>query len=193
MFLIDEDKALKERLQGVKVSDDKNPERPVGVWFGQPDTEIRAQSYPYLTLDLVDVSEAVERAHRGIVSMTYQEGTETKTYAGEYPIPVNLDYVINSYARQPRHDRQIIAQLMYGPLPLRMGALKIGNTHRRLDFLGFAKRDTVEGGKRLFVNTFTVRISSEIIPGKLHELIQVREVNVSLDWTTNTLTQPTVS
>lgn len=188
MFLIDEDKALKDRLQGLKVSDDKNPERPVGVWFGQPDQEIRQQSYPYITLDLVDIGEAFERAHRGIAHIPVGEDV----FATEWPIPVNLDYVVTTYARQPRHDRQIIAQLMDGPLQLRMGALLIGDTARRLDFLGFAKRDSVENGKRLFVNTFTVRISSEIVPGLLYQLAEVREVNLSVDnWTTIELSQPT--
>jgi len=149
---------------------------------------------------LIDISEAVERAHRGFseytVNTTDEDGEPiVRKYLTEYPIPVNLDYMVTSYARQPRHDRQIIAQIMDGPLPLRMGALRIGDTHRRLDFLGFAKRDTVESGKRLFVNSFSVRISSEIVPGTLQELIRVREVNVSVSgldyWATLQVTQPT--
>jgi hypothetical protein len=195
MFLISEDKALKAHIQGLHVVDEKNSSRPVGVWFGQPDLEIRAQSYPYMTLDLIDISDASERQHRGWINLPYApEGSDvTKKYAGEYPLPVNLDYLITTYARQPRHDRQIIAQLLNGPLQMRYGLLPVAddNSVRRLDFLGFGKRDTVEDGKRLFVNNFTVRVSSEIIPGQIYELSKVRSINLDIGFTTLSLTQPT--
>ena len=45
--------------------------RKVGVWFGQPDQEIRAQSYPYITIDMVDISEDFSRAMRGKVKPAY--------------------------------------------------------------------------------------------------------------------------
>ena len=53
-YIINEDKALKALVSGITVSDSGNPTRPVGVWFGQPDNEIRQQSYPYITIDLVE-------------------------------------------------------------------------------------------------------------------------------------------
>jgi hypothetical protein len=195
MLLISEDKALKSHIQGLHVVDEKNGNRQVGVWFGQPDLEIRAQSYPYMTLDLIDISDAVERQHRGWVNLPYApEGSDvTKTYSGEFPLPVNLDYLITTYARQPRHDRQIISQLLNGPLRMRFGLLQVedDNSVRRLDFLGFSKRDTVEDGKRLFVNNFTVRVSAEIIPDQLYELTRVRNINLDIGFTTLSLTQPT--
>ena len=52
-YIINEDKALKTLVSGITVSDSGNATRPVGVWFGQPDNEIRQQSYPYITIDLV--------------------------------------------------------------------------------------------------------------------------------------------
>lgn len=194
MFLISEDEALKEHLQGLTVVDDKNGSRPVGVWFGQPDLEVRQQAYPYMTLDLIDISEAIERVHRGWVDLPYApEGYEpAKGWSGEYPIPVNLDYVVSTYARQPRHDRQIISQLLNGPLKMRFGQLEVNDgTVRRLDFLGFTKRDSVENGKRLFVNSFNVRVSAEIIPGILYELVPARSINLQIGYTTLSLTQPT--
>jgi hypothetical protein len=194
-FILSEDEALKGLLQGLKVTDEKNGERPVGVWYGQPDPEIRQQSYPYMTVDLIDVSEAVERAHRGAIDLSYApEGSNlTKKYSGEWPIPINLDYQISTYARQPRHDRQIISQLLNGPLRMRFATLEIDadNSFRRLDFLGFSKRDTTENGKRLFVNVFNVRISSELIPGEIYELNPVTNVDLFLGWTDITFTQDT--
>lgn len=186
-FLLNEDKALKQRLAGITVTDSGNPNRPVGVWFGQPDVEIRQQSYPYITIDLVGVNEGFERAHRGYVEFNYTpEGADpTKTYEGWYPIPVDLQYQVTTYARQPRHDRQIINELFKSNrLPLRFGLLLIpeDSTVRRLDVLGFIKRDTTEQDKRLFSNIFNVQISSELLQEDLDQVYQVLEApNISLN------------
>lgn len=177
-YIINEDKALKALLSGITVSDSGNPNRPVGVWFGQPDVEIRAQSYPYITIELVGISEAFDRAHRGYVPFGYTpEGADPeKQYEGWYPIPVNMDYQITTYARQPRHDRQLINALFApGRLPLRFGLLEIpeDGTVRRVDMLGFVKRDTTEQDKRLFSNVYNVQISSEFLQEELDQIYQV--------------------
>lgn len=177
-YIINEDKALKALLSGITVSDSGNPNRPVGVWFGQPDVEIRAQSYPYITIELVGVSEAFDRAHRGYVPFGYiPEGADPEQqYEGWYPIPVNLDYQVTTYARQPRHDRQMINALFApGRLPLRFGLLEIpeDGTVRRVDMLGFVKRDTTEQDKRLFSNVYNVQISSEFLQEELDQIYQV--------------------
>lgn len=182
-FILSEDEALRNMLTGMTVSDSKNPNRSVGVWFGQPDPEIRAQSFPFITVDLIDVSEARERVMAGRASPWYfepeglEEGQGWDMY---YPTPINLDYQITTFARQPRHDRQIMAQLLGNRLPLRFGALSVVEnvteqqlengettlladvTTRRLDVLRVLKRDITEAGKRMFMNVFTVRVSSEI-------------------------------
>jgi len=201
-FIIAEDEALKARLQGVTVEDDKNPYRPVGVWYGQPDIEVRAQSFPFLTIDLVDVSEATERVmNAGGVHPWYYNDPEMQVgpytyddWTVPYPIPINLDYQITSFSRQPRHDRQILAQVLGNRLPFRFGSLPVEErrtevgpdttidmTIRRLDMLGVAKRDTIESGKRMFMNIWTVRVSSELphpFLAKLHT--RVRTVGVGI-------------
>jgi hypothetical protein len=199
-FLLDEDEALRNLLKDMVVTDQKSvtedgPQRKVGVWFGQPDQEIRNQSYPYITIDMIDIAEAFDRAHRGRVNPTYYADPETigtntpwdSELHGkdmDYPIPVNLDYQITTYARQPRHDRQILAQLLYTKIPLRFAILNVGpdtqfGTTRRLDVLDISKRDITEQGKRLFVNAITVRISSEIAPTTFNKLYKVQELNVT--------------
>jgi len=96
-----------------------------------------------------------------------------------------VDYQITTWSRQPRHDRQIMAEMATGQrIPLRYGLLVVpeDNTVRRLDFLGFAKKDTQdENGKRLFSNAYTVRISAEILPRVLDQIVPVTETNVSLN------------
>ena len=179
-FIINEDAALKSLLSGITVADAGNPTRPVGVFYGQPDKEIRAQAYPYITIDLVGIKEDTNRAHRGYVPMTYvPEGVDPETvYNVNYPVPVDLLYQVSTWSRQPRHDRQIIASL-FGPnrLPFRFGQLLIpeDNTMRRLDMLGFSKRDTTENGKRLFNNVYNIRISAELFPDVLVQMYEVLE------------------
>ena len=199
-FLLEEDEALRNLLKDMVVTDQKSvtedgPQRKVGVWFGQPDQEIRNQSYPYITIDMIDIAEAFDRAHRGRVNADYYADPDTMATGVDwnsdlhakdmdYPIPVNLDYQITTYARQPRHDRQILAQLLYTKIPLRFAVLNVGpdtqfGTTRRLDVLDISKRDITEQGKRLFVNAITVRISSEIAPTTFNKLYKVQELNVT--------------
>ena len=187
-FIINEDAALKALLSGLTVSDGGNAARPVAVYYGQPDKDIRQQSYPYITLDLVGVREDVERAHRGVVNLTYAPEGTTPNYNEDgtlnqpvnFPIPVDLVYQVSTWSRQPRHDRQIMAKLFApGRLPFRFGQLHIpeDNTNRRLDMLGFSKRDTTEGGKRLFSNVYNIRVSAELFPDQLGDVYEVLSVN----------------
>jgi hypothetical protein len=197
VFLLSEDKALREKLQGIVVHDQvaDGAERPrqVGVWFGQPDQELREQRYPYITIDMIDVQRDFQREHRGLTNAAYLapeslEGADD--FITDLPIPVNIQYQITTYSRHPRHDREIIAQLLYSRL-IRFGYLEIvekdvteGNTqtitstYRRMDVINVAKRDMTEQAKRLFVNAITVRVSSEILQSALRALYQVSEVHI---------------
>ena len=207
-FLLAEDEALRDLLLGMTVTDQKqDASRNVGVWFGQPDQELREQKYPYITIDMIDIAEDFTRAMRGKVKPAYIQNPPTMvqgvqgtqgvqfvqqvTYNGtvhnweiDYPIPVNIDYQITTYSRQPRHDRQILAQLLYTKIPLRFAVLLTGpntvyGTHRRLDVLDISKRDVSENGKRLFVNAITVRISSEIARETFTKLYKVQNLSIT--------------
>jgi hypothetical protein len=196
-FLLSEDKAIRDLLKNLTVTDQKSDAtgsatRNVSVYFGQPDQEIRAQSYPYMTIDMIDIAEDAQRAMRGIVKPSYMADptlgpdgetaydSETQNWEIHMPIPVQIDYQITSYARQPRHDREILAQLLYTKLPFRFGVLQPDDgTVRRLDILDVAKRDVTEQGKRLFVNAFTVRVSSEIAPETYKQLYKALTINVT--------------
>lgn len=189
-FIFNEDKALKSQLAGITVSDAKNNERPVGVWFGQPDLEIRDQSYPYLTIELIDIMEDTSRTMRGIADLTYvPDGYDLDAdfnYTVDMPTPVVLDYQVTSYSRQPIHDRQIITKMMHTNAPLRFGYIYIpeDNTARRMDFVGFAKRDTVdENNKRIFVNTFSIRVASEIFLDSYYKTAAVTDTMITINHT----------
>lgn len=198
-FLLSEDEAIRNLLKDMTVTDQKatgtETPRKVGVWFGQPDQELTAQKYPYITIDMIDLAEDFARSMRGRVKPGYISDpttidgdaafdSETQGWDINFPIPVNIDYQITTYSRQPRHDRELLAQLLYTRLPLRFGTLDTGannatGTTRRLDVLDVSKRDVTEQGKRLFVNAFTVRVSSEIAPETYNKMYKALQLNVT--------------
>lgn len=195
-FILNEDKALKTMLSGMTVSDEKNGARPVGVWFGQPDLEIRQQAYPYITIDLIDLQEAQDRSMRGTMTlekMGYVPEGFTAPANGSYkqldnyPIPYNLDYQITTYARQPRHDRQILATLITSVLPSRYRSLYIpeDDTVRFMYVLQQMKRDRTEQDRRLFCNIFNVRVHSEIYLGTQTSVPEVASVVRKVQYTTD--------
>lgn len=194
-FIISEDEALRKKLQTITVTDqtadNSGIPRQVGVWFGQPDQELRAQNFPYITIDMVDISRDTSREHRGKSSPSYLQVAldDADDFEIDTPIPVNIDYQITSYARHPRHDRQILAQLMGVALPIRFGILEVlehtettgetttnTSTLRRLDVLSVSKRDVTEQAKRLFVNAISVRVSSELPLQVFKKLYSVSQI-----------------
>jgi hypothetical protein len=186
-FILSEDKALRQKLQTITVTDQKadaeDTPRQVGVWFGQPDQELRPQSYPYITIDLVNVQrDPVREMRSDFMAPTYLQpenlAPNQKFIASEL-VPVSLTYQVTTYARNPRHDRQIISQLLGRVLPIRFGTLDVDdNTIRRLDVVNISKRDMTEQAKRLFMNAITVQVSSEITLGTLQNIYQVLEVHI---------------
>lgn len=186
-FVLSEDDALKKNLQGMTVHDQRsigdNTPRQVAVFYGQPDQEIREQSYPYVTIDLLGINRDPDREMRGKTAAEYltPEGLDdTHGWEQNLPIPVNLDYQITSYARQPRHDRELLAQLAMQKLPFRFGQLSLDDgTLRRLEVMGTSKRDATEQGKRLFVNAITVRISSEVPEVIYSDFYKVQEIDLA--------------
>jgi len=170
-FILSEDQALKTLLQGITVVDEKNSAREVGVWFSTPDIESRAQSYPYMTIELIDVAQASYRQTSGLFKDNDFQGTITpisgKTYTYETPIAMDLIYQITSYARHPRHDRAIMSYLLNKVFLGKRGYLAVPNDlgtetgYRHLFLDEFTKRDTIEDGRRLYRNVFTITVTSE--------------------------------
>lgn len=187
-FLFAEDKALKEHLQGIVVSDLKNATRQVKVWFGYPDVELRAQEYPYMVIDLYDIQPANDRQASGIWIDNTNRGTQapsSQTYSYYAPQTYDLYYQVSSYARHPRHDRAIMLNMLNSKIPGKFGHLMIpqengvGTVARHMFLEGFVKRDSVEDGRRLFRNVFSIRVVSEMTPLEaLQATPQVQSVNI---------------
>jgi hypothetical protein len=190
-FILDEDKALRDLMKGITVSDHENPSRSVEAWFGHPDQELREQKYPYITVDLVEIQEGLDRVHRGDLYFDndppewwgYPELSNPEfKWLTEMPTPVDLYYQVATWARNPRHDREILRSLiMGGRTSLRAGVLQTSDGfYRRVDFLGHVKRDREESGKRLFNNVFRLRVSSEVPFGVVQEFQRVESVHIGV-------------
>lgn len=175
-FVLAEDSALKGFLSGINVSDDKNTSRPVKVWYGFPDVEVRDQTFPYITIDLIDIIAGNDRQTYGYITDTTNLGTiavnPNFAYRNLIPVAYDLIYQVTSFSRHPRHDRAIIYQLM-NKFPSKYGHLKVSNpsgsdySSRSMFLDGFVKRDTVDGetgNRRLLRNVYTVRIVSQMTP-----------------------------
>ncbi len=213
-FLIAEDEALKGFLQGMVVADEKSAAangptgtvktRPVKVWFGYPDVEVRAQEFPFVTIDLVDIVHANDRQHQGVIHDNDYMGTQVPQagYIYEYNLPVAFDiiYQVTTYARHPRHDRAILFQ-MWNKFPAKYGKLPVSNqigtqTGWRSMFVdGYVKRDTFEdaesGNRRLLRNVFTIRVISEMTPAIAAERTEVvQEVIINVPTENNTSNIP---
>lgn len=196
-FLDKEDEALRNLLNGaVTVADSSSSARPVRVYYGLPDKEkvdINGTSgYPFITLDLVNMSPDPERTRSGPFfpdpDSTYAPedwpvATALTSLYGELPpTPYNLDYQITTWARHPRHDRQILRTLLSGPLPYQFGQVSVvvDNSERRLVLVNVLKRDTLDSnGKRIYRNVFSVRMSAELAVWQVQLATQVTEVVVT--------------
>jgi len=192
-FIIAEDLALKSLLQGMVVGDEKNAERPVKVWFGYPDVEIRAQEFPFVTIDLIDVVPANDRQTSGKMSDPDYRGTILPeagyTYSFDIPIAYDLVYQVSTYARNPRHDRALLYQ-MFNKFPSKFGKLAVPNQigtetgYRSMFVDGFVKRDAVDGetgNRRTLRNVYTVRVISEMTPAvAANKLASVEEIIINV-------------
>jgi len=188
-FILSEDQALKNLMQGIVVTDEKNNSRSVQAWFANPDVELRNQSYPYVTIELIGVEWAAYRQHSGFMADNDRQGTVApangEVFEYEVPTAWDLMYQVTSYARHPRHDRAIIAHLLNNDFVANRGFLPVPNdlgtqtAYRHITLQNFAKRDTTEDGRRLFRNVFTVLVTSESTPTSGDSVAWVEEVLIN--------------
>jgi hypothetical protein len=190
-FIFAEDNALKTLLQGITVSDLANANRPLKVYYGYPDIELRTQEYPYAVLELYDIREANDRQSSGYWVDDTNRGTVTAdgqtTYNYYAPVVYDLFYQVTTYSRHPRHDRSIIYYILNEKIPGKYGHLLIpdangdgGVVARHMFLEGFVKRDRVEDGRRVFQNVFSIRVMSEMTPLQVSAFSKpVQKVNLT--------------
>lgn len=171
-FTLAEDAALKARLAALTVSDDRQAERPVQVFFRFPEGETE-KLYPFVTLDLIDIEFDGSRQNSEVdfyytdpalaasASITgnleyYPSEYTSADLAGMVPasgylkteqfVAVNLLYQITVYCRSQRHDRQLTMLLLRRVFPFRRGFIEIpeDGTIRRCDLLDWRQSDLLD-------------------------------------------------
>lgn len=194
-FLLNEDKALKNKLQGLMVHDATSGSgRKVTVRYRNPEYELADAVYPLVLISHSRVSRDEEREHRGYVHLHYApEDFEPwadmadplqSPYMAQMPVPLNVDYQIDVYARKETHLIEMTGALSgFHFLPARFGYLPVGEdgTVRRLDLLGGPEysESKDEQGKRLFIASWVIRISSELFLSDIQTLTPAQRVLIS--------------
>lgn len=203
-WLLNEDAALKFKLQGLQVTDANAPNgRPVPVRFRLPETEVSDLTFPIIVIDHDGWYAAPEREHRGFTQLPYApEGSapwwdvtgdpdteqfdpEDSPYWSFFPIPYNLDYFVTVYTRiMHEHTIPLVSQLAaFNRLHPKFAFLDVpqDGTKRTLQLLGgpalTAEYDT--NGKRFFQVKYKVRIFSELVPQVL-QFPKATQINVDL-------------
>ena len=195
-FLLDEDNALKMKLQNYGTSFfvnnyADNVAIPITVFFRSPDQEIRTRTFPHFAIDLIDVVPDEERMHRSagfIVPFPLETATPSNGFtdvADDFPFPWMLHYQISAISRDPTHDRQL-GQLLFRMFPYQYGSLDMGvfdGTVRRADLLSTSRQDLPadKDGKRIYRQIFTIGISSEFYLNQIQQVKNVLSVNTTVE------------
>jgi len=90
-FLLAEDEAIKNRLTGITVSDDRNATRPVKVFFRYPEAETE-RDYPFITIEMLDIVHAKNRQHSENQLYYYNTAGGASAPVGASVMPNALNY-----------------------------------------------------------------------------------------------------
>jgi len=204
-FLLAEDEALKAKLSSLTVPDPSHEggDRRVQVWYGMPSTE-REAIFPFITIDLIDVVFAAERAHSletvavdwwPSTAPTFAEYAEMIGISGLDPAapyastilfqPYDLYYQVSTHCRYARQDRRLTAQLIsYQYLPLNnLGTLHVpaDDTQRWLDNMGQTRADYLDPeGKPVWRKVYTLKVSAHMPVTDPEAYLRVLQVGFSL-------------
>ena len=208
-WILNEDRALKLKLQGLKVTDPNAPAggRGVKVRYRLPENELADLDFPIIIIEHSGISRDPEREHRGYIQLPYApEGFEgwwdaddtsmdpkDSPYFTDFPVPHNIDYKVTVLTRKALHLMPIISQLaQVDRLPSRFGYLEVpeDSTVRSLFNMGGPDIGTVEysygkdeDGKTLHRASYAVRVPTEITELEVEniwETFLVNAVNIDL-------------
>jgi hypothetical protein len=82
-FLLAEDQALKAKLTGIQLVDDRDATRDVQVFFRYPEGETE-KKYPFITLELLSIEHARNRQHSDNVVYAFRGTAPTGQPDGHY-------------------------------------------------------------------------------------------------------------
>lgn len=197
-FLLAEDDALKRYLSNIRVpkKPDGDEGMPVKVWFRFPEGE-RQISYPFITINMIDVAPAyelwtseyvmrTEGLYRPSVSPAIPEPNTNMGYSIRPYLAFNISYQIAVHTRSNMHDRYLASLFftdIFPPRPFWLG-VEADNTWRRCELLDFAQQDipeTTESGiKRIFRKIYTISMLAEVPQDRLPQVWKVLRVFVPI-------------
>lgn len=194
-WIEEEETLLKTKLSDMVVHDQKAPTgRAVGVWFRFPEPELQEAHYPFVTIDLLNISEALDRAQRGGQVRPTVNGYRPpdmtagpapgKTFVSEWPVAMNLTYQLTTWSRFNSQDREIVRQI-WAKFPGRYGSLG-GNaapyvrpfSAQLLSMVPGDRQD--EFGKRQFRKIFTLQVFSELWVSDPKEVTEITTLGLDL-------------
>lgn len=171
-WVLNEDEAILRRLTGIAIPQVGE----IQVRFSTPETESDQMEYPSITITRRDISPAVDREHRGTVSVDYgPEGYEIPDaddrwgWYAECPLPFNFDYEIIARTRFNAQQAFLLAALASEDyLPRRFGFLEIPQrgVMVSMDLIGGPTTNDYrdDDDKRVFEIHYLVRVFSEMTP-----------------------------
>jgi hypothetical protein len=206
-FLLAEEEALLAKLSNIRVADPKSNEgtRRIKVYYRMPPAE-EDRIYPFITIDLVAMDFAADRAHSAQIypvdfwpseyadfqgyadanSLDYDHSAGDVAEAVEFH-PYDLFFSVTTHTRNPIHDRQITSLLLgTAYLPDRWGYLHVpaDDSIRHLERVGWANLDEYEGNPqasdRVFRKAYNVKVSAFVAPEYPYTFQQVLEVAGSI-------------
>lgn len=209
-WLLNEDAALKMKLQGLQVSDANAPSgRPVPVRYRLPETEVADLTFPIIVISHLGWYPAPERMHDGYGKLPYapegyapwwnETGAATTTfdpcdspYYSWFPIPYNFDYRVTVYSRiMHEHMIPLVSALaQYERLHPKYGFLDVpqDGTKRTMQLMGGPdlKTGKDDNGKRIFWADYRIRVFSELLP-PIYQPVPVTDINLDLSVYTDTI------
>lgn len=184
------DKALKQKLQGLTVSDAAETHRPVPVRYRTPENELADQVFPVLVIENNGYAQDPARAHSGYIPLNYAPEGRAIPDAGawvftETPLPLNVDYTVTLYCRKALHRTALIGALAaFDYLPGRLGFLQVegDKTLRRLEVIGGPALSTARDaqGKRLLTAVWRLRTTAELIWASLDAVSEATALDLTV-------------
>lgn len=200
---------MKAKFSTLYVPDPKQPDgkRRAKVWFGMPSTE-RERTYPFITIDLIDIAFASERAHSmekinvdwwPSEAATYQEYADLHaiTVDPEAPYgstirfqPYDIFYQVATHARYAVQDRHLTSQMLstsYAPLS-QIGTLHVpaDGTQRWLDNDGWVRADYRDAEeKTVWRKVYSLKVSAHMAVDDPATFARVTQVAATLRGTTD--------
>lgn len=191
-FGLAEEAALKAKLSNIVVST-RNGSQRAKVWYGMPSGE-RERSYPFITIDLIDIDFANERAMSAqITDVDYwpSEYATFEEYAAANSIeqeegdsaramwfhPYTMTFQVATHARSAQQDREMMRTLLHTAyLPMRLGYLDVpaDASVRHLTTVDWTSMPYFDkAGERVFRTVYTVTVTADMAPENpfVHEAI----------------------